>query len=127
MKTRNLVALSALAGAMLGAGAIQGLHAQAKPPAYFIAENDVTNADGYAKEYLPLAKETIKAHGGKYLAAGSATPVSGQAPKGRVVILIWDSTEQLMGWFNSPEYQKARKIGEQYATYNNFWVPGVAQ
>src|SRR5260370_42655092 len=37
-KTSYTVALSVLAGAALGAAAIQGLHAQAKPPAYAVAE-----------------------------------------------------------------------------------------
>ena len=38
MKTRYTVALSMIAGAALGAAAIQGLHAQAKPPVYAVAE-----------------------------------------------------------------------------------------
>ena len=36
MKARYTVALSMIAGAALGGAAIQGLHAQAKPPAYVI-------------------------------------------------------------------------------------------
>jgi heme-degrading monooxygenase HmoA len=39
--------------------------------------------------------------------------------------LIWDSTEQLEEWFNSPEYKKARAIGEKYAKYRNFAVAGI--
>jgi Domain of unknown function (DUF1330) len=46
--------------------------AQSKPPVYFIGEIDVTNPEVYAKEYLPKAKEIIKAHGGLLLAAGGA-------------------------------------------------------
>ena len=38
MKTYYTVGLSMLAGAALGAGAIQALHAQAKPPVYYVAE-----------------------------------------------------------------------------------------
>jgi len=41
MKTRYTVALSVLAGAVLGAGVIQGFHAQAKPPAFVVAEIDI--------------------------------------------------------------------------------------
>jgi hypothetical protein len=48
MKTHYTVALSMLAGAALGATALQGLHAQAKPPAYFVIEiNKVTDAEGF--------------------------------------------------------------------------------
>ena len=55
MKTRYTVALSILAGVAVGAAAVQALHAQAKPPAYVVAEIDVTNAEPYDKEYVPPA------------------------------------------------------------------------
>ena len=45
MKTRYTVTLSILAGVAVGAAAVQALHAQAKPPAYVVAEIDVTNAE----------------------------------------------------------------------------------
>jgi hypothetical protein len=47
MKTQYTVALSMIAGVALGGAAIQGLHAQAKPPVYYVAEIDVTNPDAY--------------------------------------------------------------------------------
>ena len=50
MKTRFTVASSMLAGFAIGAVTVQGLYAQAKPPAYVIAEIDVMDQDGYAKE-----------------------------------------------------------------------------
>jgi hypothetical protein len=43
-----------IAAAALGAAAVQTLHAQAKPPAYNIAEITTKEQDGYNKEYLPL-------------------------------------------------------------------------
>src|SRR5262245_27366189 len=61
VKPRYTVVLSMLAGAALGATAIHGLHAQAKPPVYYIAEIDVTNPEAYVKEYAPLAQASIKA------------------------------------------------------------------
>jgi len=45
---RNIVlGLAVLAGAALGAAAVQTLHAQAKPMAYVIAENIVNDEAGY--------------------------------------------------------------------------------
>jgi hypothetical protein len=35
--------------------------------------------------------------------------------------------EQLNEWFNSADYKKIRAVGEQYAKYRNFAVPGVPQ
>ena len=50
---------------------------------------------------------------------------NGEPLTGRIVILRWDSMEQLMAWRHSPEYEKARKIGEKYAKYNLTAVDGV--
>ncbi len=127
MKTQYAVALAIVAGFGFGAVATQGLHAQTKPPVYMVAEIDVMNPEGYAKEYLPPAQASIKAHGGRYIAAGKATGIDGAPPKSRVVVLAWDSLEQLLAWRNSPEYVAARKVGEKYAKYRLFAVEGVTR
>lgn len=126
MKARYAIVFM-LAGGVMGAAAVQAIHAQAKPPVYFIWNNEVFNREGYTKEYLPEAVATIKAHGGRILAAGKPTPLAGEPPKDSAGVQVWDSMEQLQGWLNSPEYRKAREIGEKYAKYQNFAVPGVPQ
>jgi hypothetical protein len=60
MKTRYTVALSILAGVAVGAAAVQALHAQAKPPAYVVAEIDVTKLEPYDKEYVPLPRKPLR-------------------------------------------------------------------
>jgi uncharacterized protein (DUF1330 family) len=127
MKTRFTVAVSMLAGAVLGGAAIQALHAQAKPPVYMIAINQLRNPDGYAKEYVPPAQKSVKDYGGEYIAAGPGMQVEGNLPDGAVVILRWESMEALQGWRNSPEFQAALKIGEQYAKFNIIAVNGLRQ
>ena len=127
MKTRFTIAVSMLAGAALGGAAIQALHAQAKPPVYMIAINEVSDQEGYAKEYVPPAQKSVKDHGGEYVAAGPGTLVAGNLPDGPVVILRWESMEALQGWRNSPEFRAALKIGEKYAKYNIVAVNGVKQ
>jgi uncharacterized protein (DUF1330 family) len=127
MKAHYIIALPTSAGAVIGAAAIQTLHAQAKPPVYMVAINEITNPDGYKNEYLPKGQAAIKAHGGVYVAAGPGTIIDGAFPKGRVVILRWDSLEALKAWHESPDYQAALKIGEQYAKYNVVAVDGVKQ
>jgi hypothetical protein len=42
-----------LTGAALGAAAVQGLHAQAKPPIYVIGEIDYLNQEAYLRDYAP--------------------------------------------------------------------------
>jgi uncharacterized protein (DUF1330 family) len=127
MKTRNAATLAMLAGIGMGALGVHSLQAQPKPPVYMIGMVDVSNADGYAKEYLPSAGASIKAHGGVTLAAGPGTVIEGTPPGKRFVILRWDSLEQLMGWRNSPEYTAAHKNGEKYATFTVVAVNGVKQ
>jgi hypothetical protein len=86
MKTRYTVALAMLAGFGLGAGAVQGLHAQAKPPVYYVTEIEVTDPVGFAKVYLPIVQPTIKADGGRFVALGGSAgggkvvPIEGAPP-----------------------------------------------
>jgi len=135
MKTRYTVALSMVAGAALGGAAIQGLHAQAKPPVYYVAEIDVTNPDAYAKEYAPKAQALIKAAGGKILAVGGAaaaggakvTGFDGEPPK-RAVIQVWDSMDKIQAWRNNPEYKALREdVGDKYAKFRSYTIEGVSQ
>ncbi len=125
MKPKYVIAVTALISFGFGAAAVQTIHAQAKPPVYMVAINEVSNQEGYAKEYLPDAQKAIKDHGGVYIAAGPTQQVVGGLPSGRGVILKWESMEALMKWRNSPEYQAALKKGEKYAKYNIIAVNGV--
>jgi len=122
-----------LASAALGGIAVEELHAQAQPPIFFVGEIDVTNPESYAKEYLPKAREIIKAHGGRLVAAGGAagngplvTAIDGEAPK-RVVIYNYPNIDAVRAWRNDPTYEEVRKIGEKYAKYRTFAVAGVPQ
>jgi uncharacterized protein (DUF1330 family) len=117
-----------IAGTALGAAAVQGLHAQAKPPAYVISEIDVTDKDAYAKEYVPLAVKALKESGQKQLAAGGRTAaISGEPPKSRIVLSVFENMEKAQAAYTSPEYLEARKIGDKYAKLRIFVVEGVAQ
>jgi uncharacterized protein (DUF1330 family) len=127
MKMKYTVALSLLTGIAIGGAAIQTLHAQAKPPVYAIALNQLTNAEGYAKDYLPKGRAAILAHGGVYVAAGKGELITGDAPHDRVVVLRFESLDAVKAWFNSPDYQEANKIGQKYAHYNIIAVDGVKQ
>jgi uncharacterized protein (DUF1330 family) len=112
----------------VGAFAVQAIHAQSKPPVYFVAAIDITSTDGYMKEYGPLIRASIKASGGRLLAAGQPTAVEGEAPKARTAIGVWDSREQLQSWRNSAEYKDAQKVGEQYAKFpGSYVIEGVPQ
>jgi len=131
MSAAYKVGLVAVACVTLGAMGSEVLHGQERPPVYLIGEIDVSNPEGYAKEYLPKAREIIKAHGGRLVAAaGSAgsgskvVAVDGDAPK-RVVIYMYPSMEALLAWRNDPAYVQVRQVGEKYARYHTFAVEGA--
>jgi hypothetical protein len=50
MNRHIALGLAMVAGAALGAAAVQGLHAQAKPPIYLVTEIDAPNMEAYVKE-----------------------------------------------------------------------------
>lgn len=115
----------------LGALGSEALHGQTRSPVYLIGQIDVRDPDGYAREYLPKAREIIKAHGGRLIAAAGAgatgpkvVAVDGEAPK-RVVIYMYPSLEALLAWRNDPAYVQVRHVGERYATYRTFAVEGA--
>ena len=114
-------------GLALGATAVHALHAQARPPVYYVAEVDVTDPEQYIKEFVPKAATSADAYGGRTLAAGSkVTAIEGRPPKNRVVIMRWKSLEQIKAWRESSRYKEARKIGDQYAaSVRGFAVEGL--
>jgi uncharacterized protein (DUF1330 family) len=128
MKTRSTAALALLAGAAIGAIAVQGLHAQSKAPVYVVTETDITDLDAYQKEYVPIVQAGIKALGGRLVAAGQNFVVlEGPSPGTRVAINQFDSLEAVQAWRASADYKAARKIGDKYAKFRAFAIEGVPQ
>ena len=128
MKTQSTVALALLTGIGVGAAAVHGLHAQAKPPVYQVVEIDIdaANQEAYAKDYVPKAQAAIKAAGGKFLAAGGkTTTIEGEPPKSRVVIQQWDSLEKVQAYRDSAAFKDLLPIRDKLAKFRSFVVEGV--
>ena len=126
MKTCYMVALAALTGGGIGGLAVQGIHAQAKPPAYHIAEIDVTNEDLYDKAWAPKADATVKAAGGVYLVRGTNIErLEGPAPK-RVLITKWENIDKLTAWRESEDYMRTLPILDKAVkSVRSYAVEGV--
>jgi uncharacterized protein (DUF1330 family) len=128
MKAYIKLGMAILLGFGLGAGAVEGLHAQAKPPAYVISEIEVTNADAYAKEYVPVANKALADSGQKRLVSGGRTiSISGAPPASRIVVSVFENLETAQAVYSSPAYLEARKIGDKYGKLRIFAVEGIAQ
>jgi len=114
---------------MLGAGAIQALHAQAKPPAYVVAEVNVKDRAGYEENFLKSTKTDISQHGGKYLAGGYDKTLSlvGAEPPNRVLIIQFPNMDAVKEWRKQGEEDMENTVGAKYATFRIYAVEGVAQ
>ncbi|HMM91460.1 DUF1330 domain-containing protein [Bradyrhizobium sp.] len=131
MKAR-MIGLALLTGIGLGVAVGEVAHSQTKPVAYLIGQIEVRDPEGYSKEYLPKAREIIKSHGGRLVAAAGAAAtgsqvvaIDGDAPK-RVVLYVYPSMEALLAWRKDPAYVQVRSVGEKYAKYHTFAVEGAA-
>ena len=123
MKTRYTVVLSVLAGAALGAAAVQGLHAQAKPKAYTVSEAETLDAAA-AAAFVSAVEVAQSAGGGHSLhtRGGRVVTLDGPAAPKRVSIIEWDSLEHALAFYKSkawndlaPRLDKATKTTRRYA------------
>jgi uncharacterized protein (DUF1330 family) len=130
--TYKFALVLAAAGFALGAGAIQALHAQAKPPAYLIASVEVSDVNGYQKDFLPPAKKSLANAGAKYVAASGAAASSkivtlaGQPPS-RLVVLQFENMDKLKSRYQA-EGKAVEESGHKCATsLHSAGIEGPAQ
>ena len=128
MNSTYKIAAAVTGSFVLGVGAANVLHAQAKPSGFLLAEIDVKDQDGYTKDYLPKAQANIKGSGGKYLAGGynKAIGFSGSPPPNRVVLLEFADMDAVKA-FNAKQRQLEADIGDKYASFRTIGIEGVAQ
>jgi uncharacterized protein (DUF1330 family) len=133
MKTNYKLALTLLAGVSIGLVAARAMPAQAAkpPPGYVIAEvePDPTEAPDPAasRRYSEEAPKTMVAFGGQYLIrGGKAESVEGEASKGRIVVIAFDSLEKAHGWYFSPAYEAIKSIRQNSTKSRILLVEGVS-
>jgi len=126
MKTAWATASALLAGIAIGAFGVHTVDAQKRPPAYVVADNEVNDQDNYMKVVAPVAEKTTAEVGGRFLARGKPVSLSGEPPRGRLVIVQFENMDQLQKWWNNPEWQAAHKKGERYAKFRDMAIEGVS-
>jgi uncharacterized protein (DUF1330 family) len=78
---------------------------------YWIAHVTLTDPDAY-QDYLALAPAALAKYGAKILSRGEHfTPLEGfdDAPPHRAVVFEFESYQQALDCYHSPEYQAARE------------------
>jgi len=127
-KRRLLCAVSAVM-AMIGPD-YAGVHAQtAAPrgpaPAYYVAEFELTDREAL-RPYAERVEATFRPFSGRYIVRGGQTnALEGNAPKSRIVIIAFDSLEQVRAWYNSPAYAEIRPIRQRSGTTDAYIVEGL--
>jgi uncharacterized protein (DUF1330 family) len=124
MKTNHKLAIALVAGVAIGGAVIQGLHAQATPPAYVVVDiSDITDPQGF--KAIPPGPETLAPFGGRYLIrTEKITALDGVAPK-RFVVIAFDSVEKAKAWKASLSAQEVDVIRDKTTKSSQFLVGGM--
>ena len=110
---------------LIGGIAIRGQQVKT-PPGYLIAEAEATDPSklqGYAEK----VEETLAPFHHHYVIRSSKfQALEGDAPKGRFVVIAFDSAEKAREWYDSPAYAAIKPIRQNAAKSRIFIVEGVA-
>jgi uncharacterized protein (DUF1330 family) len=122
--------LLALTGVVIGVASSKMLSAQAvsstkAPPAYLIAEIEVTDPDGY-KTYQDGVSSELAASGGRFVVRGGKTVAFDGAPPKRIVVIAFDSMEKAQAFRNSTVYNQFVPIRDKSSKFRLFAAEGVA-
>jgi uncharacterized protein (DUF1330 family) len=126
MNKRFTVIAALVAGFALGAAAVEGVRAQAKPPAYTIAEVEVTDQATY-QEYMKGTSVQVPAADGRFIVRGGRTFVVNGAPPKRIAVIQWENFEKAQGFFESEAYRQLIPIRDKSSNFRAFVIEGVAK
>ena len=118
-----------LAGVALGATAIKGLYAQAKPPTYVVIDiSDVTDPEGFKAVTSSAAASPAGAAalGGRYVIQTETTTALDGTPPKRFVVLAFDSKDKAQGWANAADIKAINAIRAKTTKSRSFIVDGLA-
>jgi uncharacterized protein (DUF1330 family) len=125
MNQRIALGLAMLAGAVLGAAAVNVLNAQgAAPGAYAVVDiSEISNRDVF-KTLLPIAGKTNDAFGGKFvIRTENIVGIDGTPPK-RFVVIGFDTMEKAKAWDDSPGQREVKAILDKSAKARSFVASG---
>jgi uncharacterized protein (DUF1330 family) len=129
MNQRIALGMVMLAGVAIGATAIQGLHAQAKPQAIVVVDiGEIIDPDGF--KVIPASPATspsgLAAQGGRYITrTEKITALDGTAPK-RFIIIAFDSEEKAQAWNNSTSQKEINALRAKTTKSRSFIVEGMS-
>jgi uncharacterized protein (DUF1330 family) len=131
--TGRKLALAVLTGFGAGALAVGAIHAQQAKirPGYIIAEvepDPARKADPAAsRRYAEEAPKSLVPFDARYVIRGGAVEtLEGEAPKGYIVVIAFDSVARAREWYHSPAYQAIQPIRANSTKSRLLILEGVA-
>ena len=95
-------------------------------PAYVIIETDIHDPEQY-ELYKQATPAAVAAYGGRFIVRGGQLAVlEGDWQPKRLVLLEFPDLDAAKRFYESPEYQKAKRLREGAARFNMVAVEGVA-
>jgi uncharacterized protein (DUF1330 family) len=94
-------------------------------PAYVIVETDVHDPDQYAR-YQATSLDAVHSGGGRFIVRGGELAVlEGDWSPSRLVVLEFPDLEAAKRWYDSPEYEEAKRLREGAANLRMVAVQGL--
>jgi uncharacterized protein (DUF1330 family) len=130
MNQRIALGLTLLAGVLIGATAIQGLHAQAKPPAYVVIPIlKMNDAAGFKAGVVDKANATaaeMTAAGGQYVIRSEKFTSLDGTPPARLVIMKFDTVEKAEAFEKTAAQKEINAARVKTTDSLSFIVEGLA-
>jgi uncharacterized protein (DUF1330 family) len=128
MNFRRVLTHTLLTAAVATAGLAPLASAQAqaaatKPPAYYVAEFELTDPEGI-RPYSAAVESTFVPFGGKYAVRGGKVASLEGEPMKRVIMIVFPSLEQAQAWYASARYQDIMPIRHRSAKSRTFIMEG---
>lgn len=93
--------------------------------AYVLVEVDIKDPERY-EDYRAMVPASLEVYGGRFLArGGEVESLEGSWDPARIVVLEFESVEQVKRWWDSEEYREARDLRQATAETKMIVVEGV--
>ncbi len=93
--------------------------------AYIVVQVSVNDPDRY-EDYKTMVPPTLQKYGGKFLVRGGTVEnLEGSWSPNRFVIIEFPSSKQAKAWWNSVQYEPAKKLRQATADTEMILVEGV--
>jgi uncharacterized protein (DUF1330 family) len=91
---------------------------------YLIVRINISNAELF-QQYPPLSTKAVEKFGGKYLIRGGAFEVvEGKWPAERTTVVEFESFDKAKEFYNSLEYNEAKKVRKESADTDFILIEG---